>query len=576
MGKKLPNIVKLKKGIYSSNIPSVKKANKINNNYNKKKKKNKRKRHKNNQNAHNFSSQKKDNISNNNFFINNLSINNNNGNPFIFNAVYNNKKEKEKPDWMSLETQKIQDINNRFNEEIYEYVNYIIPKNFSLSQRQSTKQRLINIIKKHQPKWQVVLFGSFSQNTSTIFSDLDFAILSNDIDSSRKMDINELIYLMKILKHDGFSRNIRLIRARVPILKATCSLTGINVDISVNRQNGCQAAGLIRNILKKHQILKPSIIILKILLKKNNLNDAHTGGMSSFLLFHLVYFYYITYKKRNGRNRFNNDNDMNINEDEKEDISYNDNNSNIEDNNEEKQEDEYIDENEDNYDEEKEISYDSNSELKWNGKNKLITKDGMITKPISSTDEEDNSNDDSNVIKNGNSSSNSEEVNVSHTKNKNKNVCDFIQDFDENEDEDDGEGENEGEGEGDDGDYKNDNNDFNNNEEEKNNEDKNSNIGHFIFTFLKFYGKEFSYREFGFSLNENNFGDTFFKLERTDMDCSDYICAESIQEQGIDVGRSCYNYPKIVNLFKTSYNKIKIEKQKNTCSILKSLGFPSI
>ena len=230
-------------------------------------------------------------------------------------------------------------------------------------------------------KWKVVLFGSFSQNTSTVFSDLDFAVLSEDIDSSRKMDINELIYLMKILKHDGFSRNIRLIRARVPILKATCSFTGINVDISVNRQNGYEAAGLIRKILKKYRILKPSIIILKILLKKNNLNDAHTGGMSSFLLFHLVYFYFITYKKRKERNIFNNNinMNMNMNEDEK-DNSYIENSSLNEDNNNENEENE--EESDNNYDEEKEISYDSNSDMKWNGKNRHLTKDGIIiTKP---------------------------------------------------------------------------------------------------------------------------------------------------------------------------------------------------
>ena len=98
---------------------------------------------------------------------------------------------------------------------------------------------------------------------------------------------------MKILRNEGFSRNIRLIKARVPILKATCSLTGINVDISVNRDNGYKAAKIIRNILAKYKVLKPTIIILKILLKKNNFNDAHTGGMSSFLLFHLVYFFYL-------------------------------------------------------------------------------------------------------------------------------------------------------------------------------------------------------------------------------------------------------------------------------------------
>ena len=102
---------------------------------------------------------------------------------------------------------------------------------------------------------------------------------------------------MKILRKNEFSNNIKLIRARVPILKATCTTTGINVDISVNRHNGYQAADLIRKILSKHKILRPIIIILKILLRINELNEAHTGGMSSFLLFHLVYFFFIKNKK---------------------------------------------------------------------------------------------------------------------------------------------------------------------------------------------------------------------------------------------------------------------------------------
>ena len=93
---------------------------------------------------------------------------------------------------------------------------------------------------------------------------------------------------------------------------------------------------------------------------------------------------------------------------------------------------------------------------------------------------------------------------------------------------------------------------------------------------MKFYGFEFDYENYGFSLNKNNFGSIFIKVERIDMDCSDTICVESIQDQGTDIGKNCYNYEKIVNLFKVTYNKIKNEKQKNTISILKSLGFPSI
>jgi len=100
----------------------------------------------------------------------------------------------------------------------------------------------------------------------------------------------EMYNLMNILKKEEFSKNIRLVKARVPILKATCTITGINIDISMNRQNGCHAALVIRKILKKYNILKPSIIILKILLTKFNLNESHSGGMNSYLLFHLVYF----------------------------------------------------------------------------------------------------------------------------------------------------------------------------------------------------------------------------------------------------------------------------------------------
>ena len=564
MGKKKPNFAHFKKGNFKKNIPSVNKSKKLNNKFFQKQKKNKHKKHKNNNNGNNFNFIKKNNISNNSNFTFNINNIKNSQNPFIFNTFCNNKKEKEKeedkPEWMSAETKKIQNINSRFNSEIYEYVNYIIPKNYSLSQRQNTKQRLINIIRKYQPQWKIILFGSFSQNTSTVFSDLDFSIISN-VDSSRKKDLNELIYIMKILRNEGFSRNIRLIRARVPILKATCSLTGINVDISVNRDNGYKAVKIIRNILAKYKVLKPTIIILKILLKKNNFNDAHTGGMSSFLLFHLVYFFYLTYQKRIQNGIYNNiDNN---------DIEENKSGENIKNNNNYNKMDEKGEE--EDYDEEKEISLDSNSDLKWDNKSKKYNSHGIIiTKGASSSDEEEYSNDDSNIVKNGNSSSNSEEepnYTEKYTNYKNNN----FRNYNKNESEE-GDDEEEEEEDKDNDDYL-----AKNIEEEKNNDqDNNTNIGHFLFTFLKFYGKEFDYRQLGFSLNENNFGNTFFKVERIDMDCSDNICAESIQDEGVDVGRTCYNYPKIAYLFKSSYDKIKYEKQNNTCSILQALGFPTI
>ena len=499
--------------------------------------------------------QNRDKISNHvNYNFNNIFNNNNNENTFIFNSFFTTKSKKEKPDWMKEETQKVKNNYERFNKEIIEYVNYIIPKKNSLANRNYTQQRLINIIKKYQPSWKVVLFGSFSQNTSTVFSDLDFEVLSIDKNSTRRMDINELYYLQRILRNEGFSKNIRLIKARVPILKATCSQTGINVDISVNRDNGADAAKIIRNILKKYNILRPTLIILKILLKSHDFNEAHSGGMSSFLLFHLVYFFFLQFQKRLrlgiGIKDLNNINNADS-------LSNNSKDNNSDDDEEEEDEDE----------EDKEVSYDSNSEYKRNSKNKNSKSNEsgnsgrgiIITKTIASTDEDISNDDDSNILKNGNSSSSSDEskdkklTDINHYNNTNEEESD--EDEDDEEDEEDKK------------------------KEEKNNDDDDENdlhIANFLFNFFDFYAKVFDYKNLGFSLNSHNFGETFFKLERQDMDYSNTISAESIQDKGIDVGRSCYNYPKIRNLFKNTYEKIKNEMAKNTLSILQSLGFPSI
>jgi len=521
MAKKIKKKPKFDRSQSNFNIPSNKKINKLSNQLNKKYNINHNNYSNDKNKPTNFLSEKKDKISNQKnfntkFVYNTINISNNNK-TFIYNTNYNKKKAKKKvrPEWMKPETEKIVDINNRFHKEIIDYVNYIIPNNASLLRRLNTIHRLTKIVQKYQPNWKILLFGSFSQNTSTVFSDLDFVILDESNYTSKSLDIKELYYLMNILRMEGFSRNIRLIRARVPILKTICSITGISVDISVNRQNGFQAASLIRKILEKYKVLKYTIIILKILLKKNKLNKSYTGGMSSFLLFHLVYFFFI-YKFNKKNENYTIENLSNISESDSE-ISESDDKDMV--------------------------SYDSNSELKSYEKNKYSNSDGMITtKAISSTSEECNSNDDSNIFKNGASPCNSVE---------NQKIEDESDEDDDSDDDDkiliDSFIEDENE----------------------------INSGVFLLLLLKFYGFEFDYVNYGVSLNKNNFGSIFLKFERTDMDCSDTICVENIQEQGIDVGKNCYNYGKIVELFKTTYNKINIEKQKNTSSILKALEFPT-
>ena len=50
-----------------------------------------------------------------------------------FNNFFLNNLPKGKPNWMSAETEKIEDNYQRFSKEIMEYVDYIIPNNKSFS-----------------------------------------------------------------------------------------------------------------------------------------------------------------------------------------------------------------------------------------------------------------------------------------------------------------------------------------------------------------------------------------------------------------------------------------------------------
>ena len=202
------------------------------------------------------------------------------------------------PKWMSTTTQNMENSSERFNSEITDYINYIVPSNFALTKRTYTIELLTHIIEKYNPNWKVILYGSFSQNISTIFSDLDFAIYNNQSFSSG--DTFQLFYIMNILSNEGFSQDIEFINANCPILRGTCINTGINFDICFNkRSSGIKAIELVRNVVDNNTIIKQAVIFIKILLKIKNLNETFTGGMCSFLVFHLVYYFYTVYINQN-------------------------------------------------------------------------------------------------------------------------------------------------------------------------------------------------------------------------------------------------------------------------------------
>ena len=400
------------------------------------------------------------------------------------NTLLNDENENIIPKWMSTTTQKIQNSVERFNSEIIDYIDYITPNNFSTIKRKYTIELLTHIIQKYYPRWQVVLYGSFSQNLSTVFSDIDVAIYNNE--KFNYTDCIKLFDIMNILENESYSEDIEFINAKIPILRGTCAKTGVSFDISFNKRSGLKAADLVRNVVDNNKIVKQAVIFIKILLKINNLNETYTGGMCSFLVFHLVYYFYIVYQKEKFPTNSEKNNQINVNN-----------------------------------------THLNCKSAKYNDFN-LFSNDIDLCEKNESTN---NSNLDLEDIRSNYSDFNSEE----------NTICSTISDNKKNEK----------------------NNYMFNSDEVK--------IGDFLLNFFKFYGFEFDYQQYGFSINEKNFGKTFEKINGYQENT---ISVESIEEEEIDIGIKCFNYYKIVDLFQKTYFKIKMERDSNIFSVLNSLDFP--
>jgi non-canonical poly(A) RNA polymerase PAPD5/7 len=184
----------------------------------------------------------------------------------------------------------------RYNYEILDYIEYITPKGWHKAKRQIAFDKLNQLVKSYNDKMSLILFGSSSQNTCTVFSDIDVTIIDDNKSNYSFLELEKLNELMYFLEKNEYSYDMRLIDAKVPIIKGTHSSTGVKIDISYNRMNGYKDSFFIKHILEENNIIRQAIIILKILLRENDLNEPYSGGMGSYLLFHLVYFFDIKCK----------------------------------------------------------------------------------------------------------------------------------------------------------------------------------------------------------------------------------------------------------------------------------------
>ena len=141
---------------------------------------------------------------------------------YLFNDDNNIDNIDTKPDWMQEKTMYSK---LRYNYEILEYIDYITPKVWQKTKRGIVFNKLNKIIKSYNNSMSLILFGSSSQNTCTVFSDIVVTIIDDNKFNYSFSELDELNELMYFLERNNYSYDMQLINAKVPILKGTHAST---------------------------------------------------------------------------------------------------------------------------------------------------------------------------------------------------------------------------------------------------------------------------------------------------------------------------------------------------------------
>ena len=119
---------------------------------------------------------------------------------------------------------------------------------------------------------------------------------NSEIEKDKISEIIKKIY--NILFDTKNFTYIEMIKAKVPIIKCTLKETEVNVDISFFRKNGADAVKTIEKIIDIFPEIRPLTLVIKYTLRQRQLNEIYKGGISSFIIFSLIYYYMSDIRKK--------------------------------------------------------------------------------------------------------------------------------------------------------------------------------------------------------------------------------------------------------------------------------------
>ena len=175
--------------------------------------------------------------------------------------------------------------------EILDFYKFIQLTDTEIKLRNKTFNEIKDVIELNFPNYKCSLYGSFITGLSLPNSDIDILITRKDEEKEKINLQKNLLDIYTILKQKNIFTDLEMINAKVPIITGLYISTKIHVDISLFKKNGVDAAEIINKIIAIYPEIRPLMLLIKYVIRQRNLNQIYTGGISSFIIFTLLYYY---------------------------------------------------------------------------------------------------------------------------------------------------------------------------------------------------------------------------------------------------------------------------------------------
>lgn len=154
------------------------------------------------------------------------------------------------------------------------------------------RDALYNILNGVLTQSGLFIVGSSMSGCGTMTSDMDLCLMLTDYEVDQTKEAPDLLYMIqRSFQKCSFLNSCMVIRAKVPILRFTDTISKIECDLNINNRVGIRNTHLIKYYCMLDWRVRPLMLYIKMWSRFHDINDARKMTISSYSLCLMVIHY---------------------------------------------------------------------------------------------------------------------------------------------------------------------------------------------------------------------------------------------------------------------------------------------